>query len=661
MTRQLKQDWVIFLLIAVVAIVLRVYAIDRLPPGLFGDEAVEGLDALDVLAGNFQIWFHAHLGREPIYVYLVALSYAMFGVTPLATRLPAIIAGLVTIPATYWLVREWSAQIFSRERAHRLALLTTILVTISFWHIQMTRNAHRDTLLPLVEAIGYAMWWRAFRTRDWKMYAAAGAVLGLAIYTYSPGRFVGVFVALFVIIEFLAWHFFDRRPKTEDGKISIIGHRSSVIGLALTGLLAIIIMLPLILYFAQNPAQFSRRFDSTSIFEQASPTLALIESVTGNLAQFVVPNAGYQSKHYNLPGKPVFDLFIAPWFIAGGVIALARLRQAQYRFLLLWFIVMCVPAFLTADMIPKGVRVFGIVPGVFIFPALAMDGLIERATGGALHEAITTTNRARLNRMELALPNPFAMAMVFGLIVLSLVASALWTTHDYFIAWANLPELPLAFDADQTKVAEFIQRQSPMQSIHISYEVYRAPTLMLLGERVPTSRYIERATRFKEFDARTMLIANPNALHLFIRDRVPPDDWLARVAPQATRVEQGEYFIAYRLNQLAPPKQMLNIEFNPLLKIVGVARFDDGIVLYWQVAALPNDRQEIDTTLVLIDAGGKLVTQDKQRFGAPPLEWAIGDVIVEWYAREIPVHATHFSIEMTRGASMWRSPLVPLR
>jgi 4-amino-4-deoxy-L-arabinose transferase-like glycosyltransferase len=79
-------------LIALVAIVLRVNAIDRLPPGLFSDEAVEGLDALDVWAGNFQIWFHAGLGREPLFVYLVAASYALFGVTPLTTRLPAILA-----------------------------------------------------------------------------------------------------------------------------------------------------------------------------------------------------------------------------------------------------------------------------------------------------------------------------------------------------------------------------------------------------------------------------------------------------------------------------------------------------------------------------------------------------------------------------------------
>ena len=89
MTATLKRYriWIFEFLIAAIAIFLRVYAIDRLPPGLFGDEAVEGLDALDVLAGNFAIRFQAHLGREPLFVYLVALSYRAFGVTPLATPL----------------------------------------------------------------------------------------------------------------------------------------------------------------------------------------------------------------------------------------------------------------------------------------------------------------------------------------------------------------------------------------------------------------------------------------------------------------------------------------------------------------------------------------------------------------------------------------------
>ncbi len=647
----------VVLAVALVAIALRVYVLDRLPPGLFGDEAVEGLDALDVLAGNFNIWFHAHLGREPIYVYLTALSYALFGVTPLATRLPAIIAGLVTIPVTFWFVREWAAGIFSRKRATRLAFLTSALLAISFWHIQMTRNAHRDTLLPLVEAIGYALLWRAFHTRDWRFYASAGAVLGLAIYTYSPGRFVGVFVAVFVAMEFVIWRWAndEGRMTKDERRTSFVIGRSSFIGLIIAALCALLVMLPLLLYFAQNPVQFTRRFDSTSIFDQANPLVAFATSVVGNLAQFVVPGLGYQSRHYNLPGKPIFDLFIAPWFLAGVVIALRRWRQPQYRFLLLWFVVMCLPAFLTADMIPKGVRVLGVVPGVFVFPALAMEALDFR---------FSIFDFRFLNR-QLAIENRKFVAR--ALIASCLIGSAVWTTYDYFVAWANHPEVPLKFDSDLAEASAFIQQQPATVPIYISTEVYRHPTLMLLGERVPTSRYIERATRFKESNAQRALIfgaQQADALYIFVRDYAPPFEWLTRVAPHAAHVANGTYFTAWRLGAPALPQQELNIEFNPYLKLVGVSRYNEepqGALLYWQIIALPPDRRETEMTLAWLDARGALVTQDKYRFAVPPLEWAIGDTIVEWYAREIPVHVTQFSIEMTRGASVWRSPRVEWR
>ena len=654
--------WLAALAIVCVAVVLRVYAIDRLPPGLFGDEAVEGLDALDVLAGNLGIWFHAHLGREPLYVYFTALSYVLVGVTPLATRLPALIAGLATIPAAFFLTREWASEIFSRERATRLALLTAALLTISFWHVQMTRNAHRDTLLPLIEAIGYLLLWRAFRTRDWRFYAGAGAVLGLAIYTYSPGRFVGVFVAVFVVIEFLIHRLTaDCRPLTSDSPQSVVGGQRSAVGLVLAALLALAVMLPLGVYFAQNPTQFSRRFESVAVFDFDNPAAMFAMSVVGNLAQFIVPGMGYQSNHYNLPGKPVFDLFIAPWFLIGIVIGLTRWKQSQYRFLLLWFIVMATPAFLTADMIPKGVRVLGVAPGVFIFPALAMDWLIECVASGTVRAAIAATNRARLNRMELALPNPFALMMVSGLIALSLVGSTIWTTYDYFVAWANNPDVPLAFDSDLAEVSGFIQSQPADTPIYISQEVYRPPTLMLLGERVPTSRYVDRATRFKESDARTALIfgaRQPNAIYIFIRDYAPPYDWLMRAAPNATHIHNGEYFTSFRLGASAPPQQSLNVEFNPLLKLVGVSQYSDdprGVALYWQVSALPSERQDIDVTLSLLDARGATVTQDKHRFAVPPLEWAVGDTIVEWYTFGVPERVAQFRVELTRGASVWQS------
>ena len=42
------KSWLAILLIACVAIALRMYAMDRLPPGLFGDEAVEPLAAVGI-------------------------------------------------------------------------------------------------------------------------------------------------------------------------------------------------------------------------------------------------------------------------------------------------------------------------------------------------------------------------------------------------------------------------------------------------------------------------------------------------------------------------------------------------------------------------------------------------------------------------------------
>ncbi len=633
-----NRNWVFVLLIAAAAIFLRLYAIDRLPPGLFGDEAVEGVDALDILAGNLAIWFHAYLGREPMFVYLVALSYRAFGVTPLATRLPAIIAGLLTIPAAFFFVREWALSIFERGRATRLALLTTALLAISFWHIQMTRDAHRDTLLPLVQAIGYAFLWRALRTRDWRFYAAAGAVLGLAIYTYSPGRFVGVFVAVFFAVEFLMVRF----GKTAREKIATIDVDWR--GALVAALVALVVMLPLGIYFAQDPAQFSRRFQSVSIFDFDVPAAAFASSVAGTLAQFVVPDAGYQSQHYNLPGKPIFDLLIAPWFLIGVVTAFARVRQPAYRFLILWFIVMATPAFLTADMIPKGVRVLGVVPGAFIFPALAMDWLME-----TLHATSLRRNAA------------------IGLIALSLLLSAAWTTYDYFVAWANLPGLPLAFDTDIVQVSDYVSHQPVDQPIFLSAEVYRHPTFMLLGKHVPTTQYFDRATRVREFDARASLVVHtgqPNATYVFVRDWKPSEDWLARVAPQAAQIARGTYFTAYRLGAPTAPQQALDASFNPLLRLVGYSRYDDdprGIVLYWQVAQLPDDRTEMQMALSFLEPSGNSVTQGKHQFGVPPMEWALDDGIIEWYPIDIPASVSQFSIQLTRGAAKWESLPISLR
>ena len=68
--------------------VLRLIAIDRLPPGLSHDEAYIGITALEVwLLGRREVFFDIYNGIEPLIVYWQAIYMSLFGITPVAMRL----------------------------------------------------------------------------------------------------------------------------------------------------------------------------------------------------------------------------------------------------------------------------------------------------------------------------------------------------------------------------------------------------------------------------------------------------------------------------------------------------------------------------------------------------------------------------------------------
>ena len=87
-------------LVLLVAAALRVVAVGEVPPGLYHDEAYNGLDALNVLDGDLSIYFSANNGREPLFIYLMAGTVALFGRTALGVRAAAALLDLdgVTVP-----------------------------------------------------------------------------------------------------------------------------------------------------------------------------------------------------------------------------------------------------------------------------------------------------------------------------------------------------------------------------------------------------------------------------------------------------------------------------------------------------------------------------------------------------------------------------------
>ena len=117
----------LLILALLAAAFLRFWRLDSLPPGLYHDEAYYALDALSLLDGQtfpiyyegwelyaqdahaerpasptrFPIFFEGNYGREPIHVYLLALSIKLFGATPFAIRLVVAVSGVLGVWTTY--------------------------------------------------------------------------------------------------------------------------------------------------------------------------------------------------------------------------------------------------------------------------------------------------------------------------------------------------------------------------------------------------------------------------------------------------------------------------------------------------------------------------------------------------------------------------------
>ena len=92
----------LLLLIVALAGFLRFWQLDKLPPGLYPDEAANGVNALQVLDNaDFKVFYPENNGREGFFINLQALSVQVFGTTPWALRAVSALVGTLTILIFY--------------------------------------------------------------------------------------------------------------------------------------------------------------------------------------------------------------------------------------------------------------------------------------------------------------------------------------------------------------------------------------------------------------------------------------------------------------------------------------------------------------------------------------------------------------------------------
>lgn len=453
MRRASTVDLLTILLLLAVAAFFRFYRLDQIPIGLWRDEAANGVEALRVLEGHHALFFGT---REPMFIYLVALSVAVLGRNAVAIRVVAAIAGTATIPVSYLLFKE---QFRSGQVGGRLvAFLATLWLATSYWHINFSRLGFRGILLPLVSALSFYLLWRGWNLltavgerRPSKpfltlvYFAGAGACLGLTQYTYTPSRFLPLALLPMVCLA-MANRVCQRKahPQSDRGRL---GHPSPLLGLVVLGLSCLIVFAPLGTHFWTEPASFFARSRISVLgAEMEKPVLFVVaQNAVRQLSMFGF--AADPNTRHDPAGRPAFDIVTVVFFVVGVAITLRRWRQIPYLFNLAWFCVMLLPAILTVSELPHFLRVIGALPVAYALPAMGAER--------AWHWLTVKPGSGRIRLIFAVL-----LALYFALM-------GFFTLRDYFCADMEEIELVKAFDPRFVEVAFLMNRLDEPDAVWI--------------------------------------------------------------------------------------------------------------------------------------------------------------------------------------------------
>lgn len=403
----------VLVLIIIVGAGLRFYQLDRLPPGLYTDEAYYALDAVDVLAGARPIYFPANNGREPLFIYTLAPSLAWLGHTPLAVRLPAAVFGTLNIAAVYVLGRS----LFNR----RVGLLAAAVAAGTLWAVALSRIGLRATTWPALGAASLALTAAAWRTRRPALLAASGALWGLCFYTYLAARLLPVPLLAAGVFWYSAERWRGRRPVWPGRELALF----------LVPLAAV--AAPLAVYALREPQIYLGRVGQVSVFggDGAAAAAALLNNLGAVLAMFT--GRGDLNARHNVPGRPVFDLLLGAAFWLGVALSAYRAGRrgdSAAALTLLWTGTMLAPTVFSQDA-PHFLRAIGALPTVCVFPALSLERVWNWAAG-----------RVRGWRWA-------GQVLVVGLLIFNGARTAL----DYFGAYAQDPNTAYFFQAAAVTLA----------------------------------------------------------------------------------------------------------------------------------------------------------------------------------------------------------------
>jgi hypothetical protein len=320
------------------------------------DELIATQISEQVLDGDWRPFYEAGQGREPFFNFWLAGWLALVDRQVFTLRVASSTLSLLGLSAVYVLIR--------RLFGPAVALVSLVGGATSFWTLFAARAGARSVaMIPFAALTGY-LFWRGLTLRSRKsqlsmflFLAGTGLCLGLTFYTFTAARMLPVAFVLFLFYLRVFHHpWLAGRGRT----------------LLLGGIVALLVMLPLLHYLRTHPQadQFDfRDFNRPLVALQNGNPKPALQTSLATLGGFTF--RGDPLIFDNVPDRPIFEPLTAFFFLAGVGIALVRSRQPAYAFILIWLLVSLIPGMLSQPA-PNFYRIVGAQVVAFAFPGLAI-------------------------------------------------------------------------------------------------------------------------------------------------------------------------------------------------------------------------------------------------------------------------------------------------
>lgn len=358
---------IIYLIVAL-AFYLRLYDISRIPPSPSLDEVSIGYNAYSILKlgkdeyGNaFPVLLRAYDDYRPaLYVYLVAPFVGIFGLTPIAVRLPAILLGVLVVYMTYRIGRMIGFKYFGDDGIGRYG---SLLVAISPWHIYLSRLGHEVNLGITLVVLGVYFFLRAALEGDKRSWVISFVFFGLSLHGYQSQKIVTPLLTFFGVFFFwkdvwkAKWH--------------------AVVG----GALAMIIVLPAVIA-TFSPQGLSRLAGTSAIAGKGK--IEIVSIIIHNYVSHFSPGwlfAGDDREAHKVPGMGLLYFWEAPLLVLGlWIFWRSRMPKKLKIFLAVWLLSSPIPAAITTQA-PHAMRSYTLIPMLQLLSAMGLGHILNKVRG----------------------------------------------------------------------------------------------------------------------------------------------------------------------------------------------------------------------------------------------------------------------------------------